>query len=262
MAPINGTAVLLYYNGVAIAMQKGLTLGLDVDLADATNKGSAGWAEHMTGLMNAKIDFTSLFSTGLMTDETPVLSAKDLMDYIINKESILVSILGGSFPIIGKADMSSLSFEAPMEGAMTLSGSLKINGALYPLTQLPAGKYANLVTDPDGGGTDYETHNITGTSFTSLINAGGDAYVDSNEISVADTGVYKLALFLTKNSGQLPNVGLWDNTSAYISNEVTLTEGLNLVTLTATATDASACLRISNSGAADLVTTPIYLFRT
>jgi hypothetical protein len=196
-----------------------------------------------------------------MSDTPKVLSAKDLMDYILNSTSLLVSILGGTFPIIGKADMNSISFDASSEQAMTLSGSLKINGPLYPLTELPAGKYVNLVTDPDSGGTDYETHTESGTAFTSLINSGGTAYANSNEMSIADTGVYKLAVFITKNSGQLPTVGLWDNTSAYISNQVALVEGLNLITLTATATDATASLRITNTGACDLVTSPIYLFR-
>ena len=261
MPPINGTSVCLYSNGQMIAMQKGLSINLDVDLPDSSNKESAGWAEHITGMMNAKIDFTSLFSTGTMADTPKILSAKDLMNYIINSTSLLVSILGGSFPIVGKANMSSISFDAPTEAAMTLSGSLKINGPLYPLTELPAGKYINLVTDPHSGSTDYDTHTISGTAFTSLINIAGAAYATSNVLSVVINGVYKLAVFVTKNSGELPTVGIWDNTSAYISNQVQLVEGLNLITLTATATDVTASLKITNTGACDLITSPIYLFR-
>jgi predicted secreted protein len=259
MAAINGTVVLLYSGGQPIAMQKGLSIGLDVDLSDATNKESAGWAEHLTGLMNAKIDFNALFSTGLMSDTPAVLSAKDLMDYILNQTNLLVSILGGAFPIIGEADLSSLSFDAPLEGAMTLSGSLKINGALYPLT----GTMAQMITDPDEGGTssEYDIHTVSGTAFTSLVNSAGDAAAESNVISVADTGIYKFVTYLTVNSGQVPTVGIWDNTSAYISNTQALVAGLNFITLTATSTDASASLRISNTEACDLVTTPIYLFK-
>jgi len=257
MAAINGTAVLLYSGGQPIAMQKGLSVGLDVDLPDATNKESAGWAEHLTGMMNAKIDFNSLFSTGLMSDTPAILSAKDLLDYILNRTELLVSVLGGPYPIVGKADMSSLSFDAPMEGAMTLAGSVKINGPLYVLS----GTMAQMITDPDEGGTDYDTHTVSGTSFTSLINSAGNAYVNSNTISVADTGVYRFVTYLTVNSGQVPTVGIWDNTSAYISNTQALVAGLNFITLTATATDASASLRLTNSGASNLTTTPIYLFK-
>lgn len=261
MPPINGTAVCLYYNGQMIAMQKGLTVGLDSDLFDSTNKESEGWAEHGQGLMNAKIDFTSLFSTGLMTDTPKVLSAKDLMDFIINSSSILVSILGGPFPIIGKADMSSISFDAPAEQAMTLSGSLKINGPLYPLTELPAGKYINLITDPDAGGTSYNiTSIVSGISVDMACSAGGGSLM-SNVISVANTGVYRMIVFISERTGQLPVVGIWDNTSAYISNQVDLIDGLNFITLTVTATDASASFKFLNTGAASWKTSPIYLFR-
>lgn len=262
MSAINGTNVLLYYNGTAIAMQKGLTLGLDVDLADATNKGSGGWAEHFSGMRNAKIDFNSLFSTGLMTDETPILGAKDLMDYIINRSSLLVSILGGPFPIIGKVDMSSLSFEAPLEGAMTLSGSLKVNGRLYILSSayVLADAAENLITDPDGGGAeDYTTLTVVDLAITSAITA-STGYCRSNTISVVSGNKYKLIFFLTHTSGQYPSVAIYDNTSADISNVVTLVAGLNFVELTATLTDPTASLKFRNTGAANWNTSPIYLF--
>ena len=70
----------------------------------------------------------------------------------------------------------------------------------------------------------------------------------SNTISVADTRVYKLATFLTLNSGAAPTVGIWDNTSAFISNTQVMTSGFNLITLTATATDVSASLKFKNTG--------------
>jgi predicted secreted protein len=256
MAAFSGTTVLLYSNGQAVAMQKGLTISFDVDLPDATNKESAGWAEHITGLMNAKIDFNSLFSTGLMTDTPAVLSAKDLMDYILNSTSLLIAILGGPFPIVGQCDMNSLNFGAPLEQAMTLAGSLKVNGKLYPLT----GTMAQLLTDPDANGTDYDTLTISGTAITSAINATGSAYTISNGFAVTNTSSYKVITFLTKNSGQLPSVSITEINYTNVSNVVALTEGLNIVTLTVTSNCAGG-LKIINTGAANFAMTPIYVFK-
>jgi predicted secreted protein len=253
MAVINGTVLILSSEGIDIAYQKGVTITVEQDLPDATNKESGGWAQHINGMLNAKIDFNSLFSSSAL----PAMSAKDLMDYILNRESLLITILGLGYPIVGQADMNSLSFDAPQEGVMGLSGGLKVNGQIYVLS----GTMANMITDPDSGGTDYDHHDESGTAFTSLINDAGSAYANSNAISVANTGVYKFVTFLTLNSGELPKVGLWDNTSAYISNNPSLVAGLNIVTLTATATDATASLRITNTGTSDMVTTPIYLFK-
>jgi predicted secreted protein len=257
MGAINGTTLLLYSAGQAIAMQKGLTISFDVDLPDATNKESAGWAEHITGLMNAKIDFNSLFSTGLMTDTPAVLSAKDLMDYILNKTSLLIAILGGPFPIVGQCDMNSLSFTAPLEQAMTLAGSLKVNGKLYPLT----GGMVQLITDPGGISSSYDTFTTSGTAITSAITASTDN-CHSNSFSVSIGDVFKFITFLTLNSGQIPTVELNEvgGGAALISNVSQLVAGLNIATLTATATKTGSMI-IQNTSAANWKTTPIYLFK-
>lgn len=254
---VSGTSVLLYHNGQVIACQQGLSLKINDAIIDTSSKDSAGWFDGLPGLKDAKIDFSALFSTGKMTDNPPVLSAKNLAASLIAKDKILMSILDIGYPIVGELLTESLSFDAPSEKAVALSGSARVKGKLYPLT----GTMAQMLTDPHSGGTDYDVHTISGTAFTSLINSGGTAYANSNELSIAITGIYKLAVFITKNSGQLPTVGLWDNTSAYISNQVALVEGLNLVTLTATATDASSSLRITNTSASNLVTSPLYLFK-
>jgi predicted secreted protein len=252
MAAINGTALLLYSEGVAIAMQRGISVSVDQDLPDATNKESAGWAQHINGMLSAKIDFDALFSS----PSSPDMNANGLMNYLLSRESLYVAIMGLSFPIIGKADLSSLSFVAPQEGAMTLSGSLKIDGRLYCLTSATP----SLLTDPDSGGTDYETHTQSGTGFSSLINSAGSAYCKSNTFSVTDTYVYTVITFLTKNSGELPSVTLYEvgGGAGAISNTVAMTEGLNFIKLTATSTK-SGCLNITNTGASNLAMTDIYI---
>jgi len=254
---VNGTSILFYSQGRAIAMQRGLSLKINDALFDATSKDSLAWYECDTGLRDVTIDFDGLFGTGLLTDTPKVLSAKDTADYIINRDSLLVAVLGGSYPMIGEALMSSLTFTAPQYNAMTLAGSVKIDGPLYCLID----SAAQMITDPDAGGTDYDTMTVATLAISSAINASGTAYVSSNTLSVADTGIYKLATFLTLVSGELPSVALYDNTSANISNVVALTAGLNLITLTATATDASASLRFTNTGAASWSTSSLFLFK-
>ena len=262
---INGTAVLLYVNGVAVAVQKGVTVAVDQDLPDATNKESSGWAQHINGLLNAKIDFNALFISPLVVGASD-MNALELMNSIINNTAaarvpLLVSILGLGYPIVGRADLNSLSFEANQENPMALSGSLKIDGPLYVLSG--AGTMpVNLVTDPQSGGYNYDTLTNSGLAITSAIKtSAGAKYVQSNTLSVANTGVYKFICYLTSNSGQVPTVGIYDNTSAYISNQQALVAGLNFITLTCTSTDASASIRLSNTSNANWATTPIYFFR-
>lgn len=252
--------MILYSEGLPVALQRGLSFEVDLNLDDATNKESAGWANHISGMLNASIDFDALFSPAT----TPVMSAKDLMDYILNRESLLIEILGLGYPIVGEADMSSLKFNAPLEQAMSLSGSLKANGPLFVLSgakEFETGTMTNLITDPDAGTTDYDILTVLGTAITSGVKSStGTKVCMSNTISVADTRVYKLATFLTLNSGAAPTVGIWDNTSTFISNTQLMTAGLNLISLTATATDANASLKFQNTGNGNWATSPIYLF--
>lgn len=253
MSVINGTIMLLSSGGVNIAFQRGVSFGVDLNLDDATNKESAGWANHIKGMLNAKIDLDALFSASA----TPLMSAKDLMDYILNRKSLLVSILGLGYPIVGEADMSSLKFNAPLEQAMSLSGSLKVNGPLFVLS----GAMANMITDPDAGGTDYDTTTVYGTSILSAINAAGAANIKSNTFAVTTGDVIKFITFLTKTSGEFPLVIILKSSDeSAVSNQVSLVEGLNFITLTVTST-VTATLVLSNTSASNWKTSPIYLFK-
>lgn len=258
MAVINGTALLLSSEGVNIALQRGVSLGVNLNLDDATNKESAGWANHISGMLNASIDFDALFSASA----TPLMSAKDLMDYILNRESLLISILGLGYPIVGEADMSSLKFNAPLEQTMTLSGSLKVNGQLFVLSaakEFEAGTMTNLITDPNGS-HDYETFDVDGITILSAINASGVANANSNNLSVTTADVLKCIFFLTKTSGELPAISLYEVGVATRSNIGTATEGLNIITLTVTLT-STVVLNFKQSAAANWKTSPIYLFK-
>ena len=252
MAAINGTNLLIYSDGVVIAMQKGMSISVDTDLPDATNKESAGWAQHIQGMLNAKIDFTSLFATSV----TGGMDATALMNYIISRKSLLISILGLSFPIVAEADLNSLSFDAPQEGSMTLSGSLKVNGQLYCLRDT----MAPLVTDAIDAYTGYATATGSGTTITSAVITSAPGTISSNEFDVVADEVFKCAVFITKNSGQVPSVYLFKTGTGVNSDSIALVEGFNFIELTAQSSGACS-LQFKNTLVANWLTTPIYFFK-
>jgi len=251
MAKVSGTLVLLYADGQAIALQRGLDITAEQDLPDATNKESGGWAEHEKGLRNAIVNFDALLST-------TGLSAADLLAYITGRTSLLMVITGGiSYPMIGEVDLSTISLSGVQEVPMALTGSLKINGPLYHLK----GTSASLITDPDGGGTDYDTFTISGIAVTSAINEADAAYAMSNNINVSDEDVIKVAVFLTLNSGQAPKVRIRSTGGDTNGNQETLVEGLNMVILTMTGDDASSKFELSNTAASNYALSSIYVFK-
>ena len=252
MAAISGTNLLMYSDGVVIAMQKGISISVDTDLPDATNKESAGWAQHIQGMLNAKIDFSALFATSV----TGGMDATALMNYIISRKSLLISILGLSFPIVAETDLNSLSFDAPQEGSMTLSGSLKVNGRLYCLRDT----MAPLVTTAIDVNTGYTTATGTGTTITSAIDTSGGGCIDSNSFNVVTNEVFKCFVYLTLNSGQAPEVFINRTGYGITSDSETLVAGVNFVTLIPN--NSGACtLQFKTTSPTNWSTTPIYFFK-
>lgn len=250
MAVINGTDLLLYADGTLIAAQKNCTISVEQDLFDATNKESGGWARHGSGLLSAKIDFDSLVST---TGK----SYTELMAYVTGRKSLLITVLGLGYPIVAEVDISSISLSASQESAMGLSGSFKVNGALFVLN----GTSANVMTDPDGTSSNYDTFTISGTAITSGINIADSAIAQSNTFNIANGDVWKVATFLTLNSGQAPYVSLLEVGVGAKSNIVQLSEGLNIATLTATADVTGAVLAIENTAASNFALSTVYVWK-
>jgi len=249
MAKINGTSVLLYADGTLVALQRDLSISVEQGLPDATSKESAGWAEHINGLRNATVTFDALYST-------TGLSAASLLTYITGRTSLLMVILGLSYPLIAEVDVNNLSLVGNREEPGSLSGTLKIKGKLYLLM----GGSAQLVTDPDGTSETYDTFTVSGIAVTSAIIASGSASASSNTFSVTDGDIIKVAVFVTLTSGQLPTVEIRESGAASISTPSTLTEGLNIVTLVVNSTK-TAHLTIYNTEAANWSMSNIYLFK-
>lgn len=250
MAKINGTSLLVYADGVLIAAQTGCTVRWEQDLPPATTKDSAGWEEHINGVRRAICDFDGLYST-------TGLNASGLIADIIARDSVVLVIDGGGFPIVGEADCKNVSINAVKEEAASISGSFKFNGPAWMLT----GAYVNLMTDPDGRSNEYDTMTVSGISIASAINAAGGVTVLSNTFSVTNAASYKVITFLTKNSGQLPECLLrYNSDGSALSNAVSLVEGVNVITLVATDT-STGCLGFGNTAACNWSTSNIYCFK-
>jgi hypothetical protein len=248
MAKFNGTTLLLYNAGTLFAAQKNCTFSWEQDLIDATCKDSSGWAEHINGIRTSTCDFEGLFST-------TGLNSVELMGYITSRTSILVVATGSGVTIVGEANLKTFSINAPKEEAAGLSGTFESMGGFYML----AGANAQLFTDFDN--VDYDTFTEANTVIASAINASGSASALSDTISVSSGDRIKVFTYLTLTSGQAPTVSIWDNTSADISNAEALAAGANFKTLTVTSNDASASLKIANTGASNFSTSAVYCFK-
>jgi len=247
MAKINGTLLLIYADGVLIASQNNCTLNTETDLPDTSTKDDGGWATHINGQRTFSVTLNGLVSTTGLT-------AAGLLAYITTRANLLL-VVEGAGTYLAEASMANLSLNAPTEEAISLDGEIKGTGAVYRMA-------TNMITtlnDSDNYDTWTATADALGVS--SAIDAAGGAVNETNEISVTDTNVYKFVTFATINSGEVPSVGLWSG-AAYISNEVALSAGINFVTLTATATDATSTLSIENTAACNFALTECYLWNT
>lgn len=251
MAKLNGTAVLVYADGTLIAAQKGCTVNLTQALFDTSTKEDAGWSTHGNGMRNADVSIDGLAST-------TGLSVKELFAYITSRTSLLLVIDGLGYPCVCQVDVASSSISGPQEDATTINGSFKVKGNLYYL----ADTNVNLVTSPSSGGTDYDTLTVSVIKIISAINIAGGATCKSNSFAVAIGNIIKVAVFLTRTSGELPSMTIFEvgGGAAAISNAVQLTEGLNFITLTATDTH-TGCLNITNTGASNFSLSNIYCFK-
>jgi hypothetical protein len=253
MGKYNGSGILLYADGVEIAAQKSFSISANQNLFDTTNKQSLGWAEHGNGLRDAEVPFENLQSTTGLSD-------KELYDFINLRKSLMLSILGFTYPIVMKVDLSNMTINAPLENAVGLSGTFKADGAIVKLS----GAHAQLFADWTN--TDYDTFTKTGTKITSGINAsGGASALSSTSFSAAPTDNIRVFIAVTLTSGQLPSLDLVDHLGASMLRAgvtVPLVAGVNLVTFDITGTDGASKLKILNTAAANFSTSNVYVTKS
>jgi hypothetical protein len=120
--------------------------------------------------------------------------------------------------------------------------------------------YSNLLTDPKGTFSNYNTFTTSGIAITSAIATGGFAkYAESNVFSVVNGEVLKVYIFLTLNSGELPVLEIVEVGGATLCGAVSLTAGINVVSFTIPKTTANACLLFGNNTNANWNTGNIYV---
>lgn len=130
--PFNGTNLLLYVAGIAVAYSKTCTLSRNVAMIDTTTKDSGGDMDSIPGLRDWSISVDGLVALDSITNA-------EYFDGLITGRTLVNIRFGTDTSADGQWDGSayveSMSMEAPMEGEVSFSGSLKGTGALV-LTQM------------------------------------------------------------------------------------------------------------------------------
>ena len=250
MAKVNGSSLILYADGLAIAGQRGGTLSLEADLPETTDKFSQGWEEHdVDGKISGTIDFDALMST-------TGLSAEGLLDKIINREDLLALFYSEDMTklFLAKTKLKSHKIEAPGEQLMALSGSLQISGEAYFIggNLMSSGIfYLNNYTsfswdDEERLGTVYALN----TSESVYARAGFDP-------SITEGDIFLFIGFLSLVSGEKPSVQLLNSGAVPITSKEQLVEGVNLIKLIATDSSIHFILELSNTSP-----TEFYIYNT
>ena len=125
MAKLNGTLFVIEMDGVAIARATAHTMNTEQDLPDASNKDSAGYAEHIRGQRSGSFDIEGL------VDFAATFGYEGLMDMILNRTDAVAKFTTnqtGNLEWTVTVDLSSISLDAPNEDITSWSGTLQWNG--------------------------------------------------------------------------------------------------------------------------------------
>ena len=125
---LNGTLLLVYYDGAAIGRATGGSLDFNHAVRDITTKDSGGWAEFLEGLRSVTVSTEHLYAE----DETTGLHELAADFYTRAKVTLRVaSTEAGDRYWEGEAWMTSLSLNlgAPEDNA-SFSASFNITGEL------------------------------------------------------------------------------------------------------------------------------------
>ena len=250
MAKINGSSLILYADGEAIAGQRRGSLNIEADLPETTDKFSQGWEEHdVDGKISGTIDFDALMST-------TGLSAEGLLNKIIDREDLLALFYSEDMTklFLAKTKLKSHKVEAPGEQPMALSGSLQINGKAYFINGnlMPSTFYTNNYTS-----FSWDDDSRFGTVYASKTSGSAYARAGIGSQSITTGDVVLFVGFLSLTSGEAPSVQLLNAMNLDISNKEQLVEGANLIELTATNSDSAFQLEITNTTA-----TEFYIYNT
>jgi TP901-1 family phage major tail protein len=129
MAKVNGTKMILYFkiSGTYQAMlvsETSHSININVDLPDATTKGSGGWSENISGLRSWDCSVDGLY------DPTGDVSRQEILTLIENRTEVMVkstSDSAGDTYWEGTCNIASYSetndMEQPIGFSMALTGT-------------------------------------------------------------------------------------------------------------------------------------------
>ena len=122
---MNGTAIVLKVDGVTIAKLKSNTFKVNRAGIDVSNKDSAGWKEQIYGQGSGGFDFEGVFA------EDGNWGFKQGYLAIVNKTNVTAKWAGATGDTYYQATciVTSMTETAPMEDAVTFSGTLEMTGA-------------------------------------------------------------------------------------------------------------------------------------
>lgn len=123
----NGTDILVYVDGVAVAHATSHTLNINAEMIDATTKGSGGWKDILPGLRDWSIDFEGLVAYDAAE------GFDEAFDDVGNRTQVTVKFSTeetGDTRYTGTAYVSSLSQSAPLEDVVSMSGTFSGDGEL------------------------------------------------------------------------------------------------------------------------------------
>ena len=128
----NGTSMLLYLAGTALAYTESFSLNINAAEIDATTKGSAGWKTALSGLRDWSVSASGVVALDSTTNEEylfDLLGARTLVNIKMSTNTSQDNYFHGSGYI------TNLTIEAPMEDKVTFSCSFVGTGVLTESTK-------------------------------------------------------------------------------------------------------------------------------
>lgn len=137
MAIVNGKSLLLYRNSTStvIAHTRTCSLSISQGTEDITTKDDGDWEKHIATLKNATVSFEGLVASGT----TGTVNTDGLIALIVGASASNTDtwyFQAGASPGVGDVELSftgtleSLEVGADNQSPATLSGTIKLNGAI------------------------------------------------------------------------------------------------------------------------------------
>lgn len=137
MSTLKGTGLIITVDGNPIGFTKSFTLDLNVAIADASTRDSAGDTEGIPGRRSGGMSFEGVIDTTTLADGNTVGFSDLVTEGYVNRATFtLVWGTGevGTQILTVDAHLTSLSSSAPDEEAVTFSGNFQFTGAVVPTT--------------------------------------------------------------------------------------------------------------------------------